>query len=113
MFTVVWLVKKRLDLSQEEFTRYWIQEHTPITAATPGMRAYRCYPMTAHDGAEPAFDAIAFMTTGDRARQTIARGSHRRRSRLAVCRTEFRVPGCRGGRVQLSGYRQDSGILRT
>jgi len=67
MFTVVWLVKKRLDLSQEEFTRYWIQKHTPITAATPGIRAYRCYPMTAHDGAEPAFDAIAFATFDDEA----------------------------------------------
>lgn len=67
MFTVVWLVKKRPDLSQEEFTRYWIQEHTPITAATPAMRAYRCYPMTSHDGTEPAFDAIAFASFDDEA----------------------------------------------
>ncbi len=65
MFTVVWLVKKRPDLSQEEFTRYWIDEHTPLTAATPGMRAYRCYPMISHDGAEPAFDAIAFASFDD------------------------------------------------
>jgi uncharacterized protein (TIGR02118 family) len=65
MFTVVWLVKKRPDLSQEEFTRYWIEEHTPITAATPGMRSYRCYPMTSHDGTLPAFDAVAFATFDD------------------------------------------------
>ena len=73
MFTVVWLVKKRPDLSQEEFTRYWIQEHTPLTAATPGMRAYRCYPMTTHDGPEPAFDAIAFGDLdGDGVRSTVS-----------------------------------------
>jgi uncharacterized protein (TIGR02118 family) len=67
MFTVVWLVKKRPDLSQEEFTRYWIEEHTPITAAAPGMRSYRCYPMTSHDGPTPAFDAIAFASFDDEA----------------------------------------------
>lgn len=67
MFTVVWLVKRRPDLSQEAFTRYWIEEHTPITAATPGMRAYRCYPMISFDGAAPAFDAIAFASFDDEA----------------------------------------------
>lgn len=67
MFTVVWLVKKRADLSQEEFARYWIQEHTPLTAAAPGIRAYRCYPMIAHDGDTPSFDAIAFATFDDEA----------------------------------------------
>jgi uncharacterized protein (TIGR02118 family) len=65
MFTVVWLVKKRADLTQEEFTRYWIDEHTPLTAATPGLRAYRCYPLIGHDGDPPAFDAIAFAQFDD------------------------------------------------
>lgn len=67
MFTVVWLVKKRADMTQEEFARYWIDEHTPLTAATPGMRAYRCYPMTSYDGSAPAFDAIAFAQFDDEA----------------------------------------------
>lgn len=67
MFTVVWLVKKREDLSQAEFIRYWIEEHTPLTAATPGLRAYRCYPMISHDGEAPAFDAIAFASFDDEA----------------------------------------------
>lgn len=75
MFTVVWLVKKRADLSQEAFTRYWIDEHTALTAATPGMRAYRCYPMIAHDGAAPAFDAIAFASFDDEAAWRIAERS--------------------------------------
>ncbi|MEZ4530178.1 MAG: EthD family reductase [Thermomicrobiales bacterium] len=67
MFTVVWLVKKRADMTQEEFARYWIDEHTPLTAATPGIRAYRCYPMTSYDGSAPAFDAIAFAQFDDEA----------------------------------------------
>ena len=75
MFTVVWLVKKRPDLSLEEFTRYWIDEHTPLTAATPGMRAYRCFPMTSHDGESPAFDAIAFASFDDEAARRIAEQS--------------------------------------
>ncbi|MCC6675402.1 MAG: EthD family reductase [Thermomicrobiales bacterium] len=75
MFTVVWLVKKRPDLSPEAFTRYWIEEHTPITAAAPGMRAYRCYPMIGHDGAEPAFDAIAFASFDDEAAWRVAEQS--------------------------------------
>ncbi|MCA9858998.1 MAG: EthD family reductase [Thermomicrobiales bacterium] len=75
MFTVVWLVKKRADLSQEEFARYWIDEHTPLTAATPGMHSYRCYPMVAHDGAAPSFDAIAFATFDDEAAWRVAEQS--------------------------------------
>ena len=75
MFTVVWLVKKRADLTQEEFTRYWIEEHTPLTAATPGMRAYRCYPMIANDGTAPAFDAIAFASFNDEAAWRVAEQS--------------------------------------
>ncbi len=67
MFTIVWLVKKRADLSQEAFIRYWIDEHTPLTAATPGIRAYRCYPMISYDGAAPAFDAIALASFDDEA----------------------------------------------
>jgi uncharacterized protein (TIGR02118 family) len=67
MFHVVFLVKKRPDLSQEEFTRYWIDEHTLFTAKTPGLRAYHCFPMTGHPGAPPPFDAIAYISFDDRA----------------------------------------------
>lgn len=36
MFYVVFLVKKKADLTQEEFTSYWINDHTPLTAKLPG-----------------------------------------------------------------------------
>jgi uncharacterized protein (TIGR02118 family) len=83
MFTVVWLVKKRPDLSLEEFSRYWIEEHTPITAATPGMRTYRCYPMVSYDGEAPPFDAIAFASFDDEAAWRIAEQSLEFRAAVA------------------------------
>ena len=83
MFTVVWLVKKRPDLSQEEFTRYWIEDHTPLTAATPRMRAYRCYPMVSHDGEAPQFDAIAFASFDDEAAWRVAEKSAEFRAAVA------------------------------
>jgi uncharacterized protein (TIGR02118 family) len=67
MFHVVFLVKKRADMAQEEFVRYWIEEHTPLTAKAPGLRAYRCFPMIGHDGEAPPFDAIAYISFDDEA----------------------------------------------
>jgi len=65
MFHVVFLVKKKEGMSQEEFTRYWIDEHTPLTAAAPGLREYRCYPMVGYDDNAPSFDAVAFVAFDD------------------------------------------------
>jgi uncharacterized protein (TIGR02118 family) len=67
MFHVVFLVKRRDDLSQEEFARYWIESHTPLTAAVPGVRAYRCYPAAGpQDGSAP-FDGVAIVSFDDEA----------------------------------------------
>ncbi len=63
MHNVVFLVKKRPDMSQEEFTRYWIDEHTPLTAKVDGLRGYRCYP--AHPGHDAPFDAVAILSFDD------------------------------------------------
>jgi uncharacterized protein (TIGR02118 family) len=65
VFTVVFLVKKKASLSQEEFTRYWIEAHTPLTAKVPGVRFYRCYPMTGHPEEPPPFDAVAVLGFDD------------------------------------------------
>jgi uncharacterized protein (TIGR02118 family) len=67
MFTVVFLVKKKSSMTQEEFTRYWIDEHTPFTAQVPGIRSYRCYPMTGYPGSPPPFDAVATLGFDDEA----------------------------------------------
>ena len=65
VFHVVFLCTKKEGMTQEEFTRYWIEEHTPLTANVPGVRAYRCYPLTHFDGPYPGFDAVAFVTFDD------------------------------------------------
>ncbi|MDQ3411061.1 MAG: EthD family reductase [Chloroflexota bacterium] len=66
MFNVVFLVKRRPDLSPEEFARYWVDDHTPLTANVPGIRAYKLYTVTGlHDG-EPVFDGVAILSFDDR-----------------------------------------------
>jgi uncharacterized protein (TIGR02118 family) len=75
MFTVVFLVKKKPTMTQEDFTSYWIDQHTPFTARVPGVRFYRCYPMTSHPGAQPPFDAVAVLGFDDEAAWRVAESS--------------------------------------
>lgn len=77
MFHVVFLVTKKADMSQEEFTRYWIDEHTPLTAGTPGLRSYRCYPLvTRPAGQAPSpYDAVAVLAFDDEAAWNVASSS--------------------------------------
>jgi uncharacterized protein (TIGR02118 family) len=63
-YSMVFLIKKKADMTQEEFASYWINEHTPLTAQVEGVRAYRCFPF--HAGQNGPFDAIAFITFDDR-----------------------------------------------
>lgn len=61
MFTVVFLVKKKKGQSFEDFTQYWIVDHTPLTAKTAGILDYRCYPFSggpASPGAPMPYDGI-------------------------------------------------------
>lgn len=67
MFNVVFLVKRHPSMSQEEFTRYWIDDHTPLTARVPGVRSYRCYPATGSQDGEAPFDGVAVLTFDDEA----------------------------------------------
>jgi uncharacterized protein (TIGR02118 family) len=67
MFNVVFLVKRRPDLSPEEFARYWVQEHTPLTASVPGVRSYKVYTAAGPQDGEPAFDGVAVLSFDDRA----------------------------------------------
>jgi len=75
MFYVVFMVKKKAGMSQEEFTSYWIREHTPLTANLPGLRAYHCFSMIGYDGAAPPFDAIAYVAFDDEAAWRVAERS--------------------------------------
>jgi len=74
MYHVVFLVKRHPAMTPEEFSRYWIETHTPFTARTPGVRAYRCYPASGPPDQAPAFDGVAVLSFDDEAayRQAVA-----------------------------------------
>ena len=66
MFNVVFLVKRRPDLSPDEFARYWVHEHTPLTASVPGVRAYTVYTAAGAQEGDLAFDGVAVLSFDDR-----------------------------------------------
>ena len=66
MFHVVFLVRKSPAMNLEQFTGYWIKEHTPFTARVPGVRAYRCYVATGAPEGEPAVEGVAILSFDDR-----------------------------------------------
>jgi uncharacterized protein (TIGR02118 family) len=67
MFNVVFLVKRNPAMSPEEFARYWVEDHTPLTAKVPGVRAYKVYTAAGLQEGEPVFDGVAVLSFDDRA----------------------------------------------
>ena len=67
MYHVVFLVKRNPAMTQEEFARYWIEDHTPLTAKVPGVRAYRCYPAAGPQETAAPFDGVAILSFDDEA----------------------------------------------
>ncbi len=67
MYHVVFLVKRHPRMTPEEFARYWIEEHTPITAKVPSVRAYRCYPASGRQEGTLPFDGVAILSFDDEA----------------------------------------------
>jgi uncharacterized protein (TIGR02118 family) len=66
VYHVVFLVKKKAGMTQDEFVHYWIHQHTPLTARVPGLREYRCYPLIAStDERDVPFDAVAYIAFDD------------------------------------------------
>ena len=53
------LVKKRPELSGEEFLARWTGEHVDIAKRLPGLRGYTIYIL---DGGDPPYDGIAITT---------------------------------------------------
>jgi len=67
MFNVMFLVKKKKDMTQEEFEKYWIIDHTPLTAKVDGIRAYKCWAVTGYDDAPPPYEGIGLISFDDEA----------------------------------------------
>ena len=40
MFKMMILLKKKSNLSDEDFARYWIETHAPLAKRMPGLRKY-------------------------------------------------------------------------
>jgi uncharacterized protein (TIGR02118 family) len=76
VFNVIYLVRKSGGKSLEEFTRYWIETHTPFTAKVPGVVAYRCYAATGAPEGEPAVEGVAILSSADREAYDRAMASH-------------------------------------
>jgi uncharacterized protein (TIGR02118 family) len=69
MIKVIAVIHKRLDMSREEFVRYWRDVHAPLAKKMPGLRRYIINPgLEAHPREEPmAFDGIAELWFDDAA----------------------------------------------
>ena len=61
MVKVMTLLKKKAGLTQEEFSRYWRQEHGVLVAKTiPGLKRYvQNHVIKLPGGREPFFDGVA------------------------------------------------------
>lgn len=59
-------VRKRADLSQEEFERYWREVHVPITLAHDPVRSYRVGIFRPGLAQHPEWDGWAILTYDDK-----------------------------------------------
>lgn len=52
MYTVIYELYRKPELSQEEFVAYWHETHKPIAMRIPNVRSYRICPVTEAEGVE-------------------------------------------------------------
>jgi len=67
MYNVVFLIKRNPAMSQAEFSAYWIDQHTPLTAKVPSLLTYRCYTATVPQEGPSPFDGVAILSFADEA----------------------------------------------
>ena len=62
MIKAIVLIKRRPEMSVEEFQRYWREEHPKVVTKLPGIRRYVQSHVTSsayQGGREPAYDGLA------------------------------------------------------
>jgi len=64
MHSTVFFVKKKAGMSHADFVKYWIIDHTPLTAKVEGIRSYRCWPF--HEGQGGEYDGVGVITFDDK-----------------------------------------------
>lgn len=52
MYTVIYELYRKPELSQEEFVAYWHEVHKPIAVQIPHVRSYKICPVTEAEGVE-------------------------------------------------------------
>lgn len=52
MYTVVYEVYRKDNLSHDEMVAYWLNEHRPIAMKMPNLRGYEIWPVREADGVE-------------------------------------------------------------
>lgn len=67
MTRVVFIGRKRTDITEDEFITYWQQIHAPLAAAIPGVRRYVIYPVIWSSSLIPVCDGLAEMWFDSRA----------------------------------------------
>lgn len=62
MYTVVYELYRREDVSREEFVDYWLNTHKPIAMQIPRLRRYELWPVsTAEDVLGDQVEGFVFM----------------------------------------------------
>jgi len=64
MVKIVWMLKRAEHLSQEEFERWWTEQHVPVARTAPGLRRYivnlpRLDDLAGRPADESAWDGVA------------------------------------------------------
>lgn len=57
MFKAIILLKRRADMSRDEFSHWWLGAHAPMARALPGLRAL-CFNLVEGDGSGE-FDGVS------------------------------------------------------
>jgi uncharacterized protein (TIGR02118 family) len=66
MFKLMVLLKKRDNLSADEFARYWLETHAPLAKKMPGLRKYVVNVVQRPPNREPEYDGIVELWFDDR-----------------------------------------------
>ena len=68
MIKLLAVLHKRVDMSREEFVRYWREVHAPMASGMEGVRRYAINPtLEAFAMGEPPFDGLAELWFDDAA----------------------------------------------
>ncbi len=81
MFKMIFLIRKKEGLSNEEFSKYWLEVHNSFVANIPGLKKYVTNVITGSLSSDQQYDGIAEFWFEDR--NAMEKGLALREGRLA------------------------------